>query len=55
MSETGFATIQKRPFAASVAALLALLLGYLLLWPVPFDPVTGTPREDNPAVSGIFV
>ena len=34
---------------------MALLLGYLLLWPVPFDPVAGPPRAANPAGSGIFV
>ena len=55
MSETVFAKVEKRPFAASVAALLALLLGYLLLWPVPFDPVEGQPRAANPAGTGIFV
>ena len=55
MSDTRFEIIKKRPFAASVAALMALLLGYLLLWPVPFDPVAGPPRAANPAGSGIFV
>ena len=55
MSETRFETIKKRPFGASIAALMALLLGYLLLWPVPFDPVAGPARAGNPAGSGIFV
>ena len=55
MSDIRFEIIKKRPFAASVAALMALLLGYLLLWPVPFDPVAGPPRAANPAGSGIFV
>ena len=47
MSDIRFEIIKKRPFAASVAALMALLLGYLLLWPVPFDPCAGRPRRQS--------
>ena len=54
MAETRLETIKKRPFAASVAAILALLIGYLLLWPVPFDPLAGPPRAANPAGTGVF-
>lgn len=55
MSEERFDLIKKRPAAASVAALMALMFGYLLLWPVPFDPVAGPTRAASPAGSGIFV
>lgn len=55
MSEAAMKTMKKRPIAASVYGLIAVLLGYLLLWPVPFDPVAGPVRAANPAGSGVFV
>ena len=34
---------------------VTITLGYLLLWPVPFDPVAGPERATNPAGTGVFV
>lgn len=45
---------KKRPFMALASGATALVLGYLLLWPVPFDPVAGPMRDANPAGSGIY-
>jgi sugar lactone lactonase YvrE len=49
------ASIKKRPMVSIFMALLAAALGYVLLWPVPFNPVAGPPRAENPAGTGIFV
>lgn len=54
MSDEIIPTVTKRPFMAAVSGLLAVGLAYLLLWPVPFDPVAGPERSANPAGSGIF-
>lgn len=54
MSETAMKAPQKRPVLAGTMAVLALLLAYLLLWPVPFDPVAGPVRDTNPAGTGVF-
>lgn len=54
MSDTAIKAVKKRPAAASVSALMALLLGYLLFWPVPFDPMVGPVRAANPAGTGVF-
>ena len=45
---------KKRPLLALVSGAGALILGYLLLWPVPFDPVAGPVRDANPAGTGIY-
>ncbi|MGC6535273.1 MAG: SMP-30/gluconolactonase/LRE family protein [Parvibaculales bacterium] len=37
-----------------ISALLAVLLAYLLFWPVPFDPVAGPVRAASPAGTGIY-
>ena len=55
MSETASRAIKKRPLAAALSGLLALVFGYLLLWPVPFDPAAGPERATNPAGSGVFL
>ena len=46
--------VKKRPILAGFLAILGIFFGYLLLWPVPFDPVAGPPRAANPAGTGIF-
>jgi sugar lactone lactonase YvrE len=46
--------IKQKPILSVFMAVLAIVLGYLLLWPVPFDPVAGPPRAQNPAGTGIF-
>lgn len=46
--------ITRRPMLAAISGLLTLLLAYLLLWPVPFEPVAGPVRDANPAGTGIF-
>lgn len=55
MTETVLSTARKRPVMAALTGLLTLLLAYLLLWPVPFDPVAGPKRQANPAGTGVFV
>ena len=45
---------KKRPIAATLSTLAAMSLAYLLLWPVPFDPLMGPPRAANPAGTGVF-
>ncbi|MDA8545044.1 hypothetical protein N9L05_04490, partial [Alphaproteobacteria bacterium] len=55
MSQVIIKTTRKRPLLASFCAILAVVLGYLLLWPVPFDPVVGPVRAANPAGTGVFV
>lgn len=47
-------SVKKRPVLAGFLAILGIFFGYLLLWPVPFDPVAGPPRAANPAGTGIF-
>ena len=49
---TGMA--KRRPILAALCAAVALLLVYLLLWPVPFYPVAGPVRNANPAGTGIY-
>lgn len=46
---------KKRPILGGFLMILAIFFGYLLLWPVPFDPVAGPPRAANPAGTGVFV
>ena len=53
-SETVSQAIAKRPLMAVLSGLVAVLLGYLLLWPVPFDPQAGPMRAANPAGTGVF-
>jgi sugar lactone lactonase YvrE len=55
MSQAIIKTTRKRPLLASFCTSLAVVLGYLLLWPVPFDPVVGPVRAANPAGTGVFV
>ncbi len=55
MSEAIEKTSKKRPILAVVSGVAALILGYLLLWPVPFDPLVGPPRDTNPAGTGVFL
>lgn len=54
MSEQATRMLKKRPVAAAIVGVMALLLGFLLLWPVPFDPVAGPKRAATPAGSGVF-
>ncbi|MBT5518170.1 MAG: SMP-30/gluconolactonase/LRE family protein [Rhodobiaceae bacterium] len=54
MSQSGLQSVQKRPFLSIFIGLLAVSLGYLLLWPVPFDPIAGPERQPNPAGTGVF-
>ena len=54
MSDSVVPHPSKRPFAAAIIGLVTLLAGYLLLWPVPFDPVAGPERAPNPAGTGVF-
>jgi sugar lactone lactonase YvrE len=54
MSQSSLSGIKKRPFLSILIGLFSLLLGYLLLWPVPFDPVAGPKRAPNPAGTGVF-
>jgi hypothetical protein len=42
-----------RKAAIVLAALLALIVLYLLLWPIDFDPVAWTPPE-APALEGVY-
>ena len=55
MSQAIIKTTRKRPLLAVFCAILAVMLGYVLLWPVPFDPVVGPTRGANPAGTGVFV
>lgn len=55
MSDAPYPSAKKQPVIAGVAGLLAVLLGYLLLWPVPFDPVAGPVRAATPAGAGVFI
>ncbi|MCH1542566.1 MAG: SMP-30/gluconolactonase/LRE family protein [Alphaproteobacteria bacterium] len=55
MSQAIVKTARKRPLLAAFCSILAVVLGYLLLWPVPFDPVVGPVRAANPAGTGVFV
>lgn len=47
--------LRQRPVLSGLSGFIALALAYLLLWPVPFDPVAGPVRAANPAGAGIFV
>ena len=53
-TNTAIMVAKRRPVPALICALVALLLAYLLFWPVPFDPVAGPVRADNPAGSGVY-
>lgn len=55
MADQVFFKTKKRPVFGATAAVLTLLVAYLLLWPVPFDPLAGPERAANPAGSGIYV
>ena len=46
---------KRRPLTSIlVLTPVAVVLGYLFLWPVPFAPVAGPKRAKNPAGTGIF-
>ncbi len=49
MSDAAHPSGKKQLLIAGLVGLSAVLLGYLLLWPVPFDPVAGPVRAANPA------
>lgn len=46
--------VKRRPVLSAVLALLALALGYLLFWPVPFDPVASPVPPPSPAGAGVY-
>ena len=56
MCVLGFFLAMKRRIVLSLVVLtpVTITLGYLLFWPVPFDPVAGPKRVTNPAGTGIF-
>ena len=49
-----FTRIKSRPILGSVLVIVALLLGYLFFWPVPFDPAPDKLAGENPAGVGIY-
>lgn len=54
MSQSSLEGVKKRPLLSILIGLFTLFIGYLLLWPVPFDPVAGPERAANPAGTGVF-
>ena len=43
----------KRTILRSLIAIIALLIGYLLLWPVPINPAAWTPPT-APELTGVY-
>ena len=54
MSQSSLEGVKKRPLLSILIGFVTLFFGYLLLWPVPFDPVAGPERAANPAGTGLF-